>query len=146
MGRPSEWKAKGLCATCHINPREFTPRTKNPATRCNSCMAAAVRRYRATPAGILSARNVDIRRYHGKEGFDIVQNLIIKQDNKCAICGLTASESHKSTKRPNLYIDHDHTSGKIRGLLCNNCNSGVGKLKDSPEMLRKAADYLEKNG
>lgn len=47
-----------------------------------------------------------------------------------------------------FHIDHDHRTMKIRGLLCSICNRGLGYFKDSPELLRKAANYLEidKNG
>lgn len=51
----------------------------------------------------------------------------------CALCG--------STKR--LSVDHDHTSGKVRGILCSNCNTGLGLFKEQPMLLRKAAVYLE---
>lgn len=42
-------------------------------------------------------------------------------------------------------MDHCHDSSRIRGLLCHTCNSGIGKLRDNPELLRKAADYLERH-
>lgn len=63
------------------------------------------------------------------------------QNGVCAICGGLC----KSGKR--LAVDHNHTTGKIRDLLCGNCNGGLGKFLDSPELLLKAADYLkEHNG
>ena len=40
-------------------------------------------------------------------------------------------------------VDHNHTTGKIRDLLCGNCNGGLGKFMDNPELLIKAADYLK---
>lgn len=43
-----------------------------------------------------------------------------------------------------LAVDHDHTTGKVRGLLCGACNTALGKMRDSPEQLRRAADYLER--
>lgn len=45
-----------------------------------------------------------------------------------------------------LSVDHDHQTGKIRGLLCNNCNRAIGLLKDSSDILYKAAKYIEKGG
>lgn len=55
----------------------------------------------------------------------------------CAICG----RSWESGIRPN--IDHCHTSGKLRGVLCVSCNSALGLLRDSPDSARRAAAYLE---
>lgn len=56
------------------------------------------------------------------------------QQGICAIC---KSETDK------LVVDHDHNTGKVRGLLCNTCNLGIGGLKDSPTILLSAIDYLE---
>ena len=64
--------------------------------------------------------------------------LLRSQDGRCAICRIPEEES----KRP-LVIDHCHKSGKIRALLCNSCNVGLGMFKDDPEFLRAAAEYLE---
>ena len=61
------------------------------------------------------------------------------QDGVCAICGGLC----KSGKR--LAVDHNHTTGKIRDLLCGNCNGGLGKFLENPELLLKAADYIRKH-
>lgn len=65
-------------------------------------------------------------------------NLYKKQGGRCAICGI-----HQSELKRKLYIDHCHKTNVVRGLLCNNCNRALGELQESPELLRKAADYLE---
>lgn len=64
--------------------------------------------------------------------------LLRAQDFKCAIC-------EETPIRRSLCVDHDHDTGAIRGLLCDSCNTGLGRFKDSPEALRKAADYLERS-
>jgi hypothetical protein len=61
------------------------------------------------------------------------------------ICGTHADDvPHTSFKHNPLVIDHDHTTGEVRGLLCPTCNAGLGHFKDSPELLLKAALYLQK--
>jgi DNA anti-recombination protein RmuC len=62
------------------------------------------------------------------------------QDGCCAICGI----SHNKLK-VKLHVDHDHTTGKIRGLLCSICNISLGGFRDSPEILQKAIEYLIKH-
>ena len=59
-----------------------------------------------------------------------------KTDGTCAICG------HKQQSRC-LAVDHDHRTGDFRGLLCTNCNHGLGNFFDDPELLREAAKYIE---
>lgn len=61
------------------------------------------------------------------------------QHNLCEICKQLPNTFGK------LVIDHDHTSGKFRGLLCATCNSGLGLLKDSSTILLAAAEYLKKH-
>ena len=66
------------------------------------------------------------------------ESLKLKQNNLCAIC-------NKKDTQP-LSVDHDHSTGEIRGLLCNRCNQGLGFFKDNIENLRNAERYLIKNG
>ena len=64
--------------------------------------------------------------------------MVKDQDGKCAICGTTESRINCD----NFAVDHDHETGKIRGLLCHNCNVGLGNFKDSHDLLNKAINYL----
>lgn len=61
-----------------------------------------------------------------------------KQNGQCAIC-------FKPPKRKNLAVDHCHKSGKIRGLLCGNCNTALGKFSDNQNLLLNAIEYLKNN-
>lgn len=65
-----------------------------------------------------------------------------KQDGKCAICGCELGSS-RYTKPA---ADHDHKTGKLRGILCTQCNTAIGLMKDSPYRLESAIHYLEEHG
>jgi hypothetical protein len=69
------------------------------------------------------------------------EHLRESQNHRCAICGVHESDNLKKK----LYVDHDHVTLKVRGLLCHLCNSALGKFKDDPVLLRRAAQYLETN-
>lgn len=66
-------------------------------------------------------------------------NMLLKQEGKCKICGSIKSE-HKSSV---LYVDHCHTTGNIRGLLCHHCNYGLGGFRDNQDFLLSAINYLK---
>lgn len=66
------------------------------------------------------------------------QALIKKQDGRCVIC---RSQDPGRSKYWN--VDHCHDSGKVRGLLCTTCNTGLGHFKDDAELLKAAVKYLE---
>ena len=67
--------------------------------------------------------------------------LVVDQDNSCAICQTHADEA----SRGRLFVDHCHSSGKVRGLLCHSCNLVIGHAKDNIETLTKSINYLRKN-
>jgi hypothetical protein len=67
-------------------------------------------------------------------------SLLDKQQGCCAICG-----THQDKFKIKLSIDHCHTSKKVRGLLCSNCNHGLGQFKDSVIFLKSAIDFLNNN-
>ena len=71
--------------------------------------------------------------------------LLASQGGVCATCKGTETHVHKSGKVKDLAVDHDHATGRVRGLLCFNCNQGIGRLKDDPALLRACADYLERS-
>ena len=71
---------------------------------------------------------------------DEYEELLTKQGGVCAICG----QESKDTGKP-LAVDHDHTTGEVRELLCGPCNRGLGLFEDRVELLLKAAAYLNKH-
>lgn len=72
------------------------------------------------------------------------EKMLISQDYKCIICNIHSDSvmSHKTHRH--LCVDHCHDTGMIRGLLCNNCNRAIGILKDDPQVLLNAYNYLIK--
>lgn len=72
--------------------------------------------------------------------YDQYQIILQEQNGVCAICN-----EPESVKNRSLSVDHDHITGKIRGLLCSNCNPGIGKFKEKIELLKKAVAYLERD-
>lgn len=81
-------------------------------------------------------RNRDLKR---KFGISLIEyeELLEKQNYRCAICG-----GYQMVKGNNLYVDHDHSTVKIRGLLCHYCNVGIGMMKDNEKILENAIQYL----
>ena len=79
---------------------------------------------------------------HKKYGLtkDQVLELLYNQGQSCAVCKVGLVYPHKNT-----HIDHDHDTGKIRGILCTNCNTGLGQFKDNVSVLAEAIKYLNEN-
>jgi hypothetical protein len=86
----------------------------------------------------------EARSSHLKQRFGLSQSdyekMLTQQGGKCAVCA-TDSPGRAGTKH--FLVDHCHLTGRVRALLCNACNSGLGHFADSPERLRAAAIYLE---
>lgn len=101
--------------------------------RCEPCRhkdkLARQKRYRQRHPERLAA--MERRRNYGitDEEYD---TFVEVQDGRCAICGAETT----------LHVDHDHQTGRVRGLLCGNCNRGVGCLQDSEFVLESAITYL----
>ena len=64
--------------------------------------------------------------------------LVAEQNNGCAICNASTGSNGKR-----LSVDHNHQTGEVRGLLCDDCNTALGKFKDDPSLLAKAITYLD---
>lgn len=68
------------------------------------------------------------------------------QDFKCGICGIDLRGSDPSTGKPyKICVDHDHYTGKVRGILHDDCNKGIGMFQESLDIIRKAVKYLERH-
>lgn len=122
------------CRPCHRkSSRRYAE--ANPAK-----VAASQRAYRASTERRPSTR--DNRKVNLKARFDMTpeqyDELLTAQGGGCAICG----EHRVERGRHNMHVDHDYTTGAVRGILCGTCNRGVGMFADSPERLEAAATYL----
>lgn len=115
---------------------------------CRDCVGKAAKNWQIRNPDKVTARKLRWKAAHPghhrayllKRDFGITlaqYNIKLEsQGGVCAIC------SDPPGKRP-LAVDHDHQTGKIRGLLCLTCNVGIGSLKDNSEILRRAITYLE---
>lgn len=81
-----------------------------------------------------------------KYGLSAVQfeTMLEAQKDACAICELPETRSNgRDDRKSSLAVDHDHKTGKVRGLLCSTCNTSLGGFKDDPKLLSKAIEYLK---
>lgn len=135
------------CKTCAVEKNKEA-RRKNPErnrqhqrwkyeNNRDQAIASAKRNYAGNK---LRAWENKIKRSYGLTA-EKYEAMLAAQGMKCAICMSIVSRS--SSKK--LFVDHCHASGKVRGLLCGNCNSLLGHAKDNPEILESAKDYLLKN-
>jgi len=120
----------GVCRRCN-NAAQKTSRERR-----GRAVVAAVRRahYRANPDAF---RRYNLSRYDiTPVDFD---ELLAAQGGGCACCGAQANADGKR-----LFVDHDHATGAIRGVVCRKCNAGIAALGDSIEGVRRALAYLER--
>ncbi|MET9467901.1 endonuclease VII domain-containing protein [Streptomyces sp. NPDC006544] len=114
------------CRRCkEIKPHSEWDRNKRASgglsTRCKPCRA------------------VESRAHHLKRSYGMTEadrdEMVAEQGGICLIY----------KKRPAIHVDHCHTTGKVRGVLCFNCNTAIGKLGDDPDTARRVVSYLEGN-
>ena len=78
-------------------------------------------------------------RRHYNMSLNDYSDMLTSQGGVCAICGLPPTNGQGKI----LHVDHDHATGKIRGLLCHGCNTSLGHFQDNVAFLQKAITYLE---
>lgn len=112
-------------------------------TRCKTCDNEARKRSKDNnpEANWKSIRRSNLKNKYGLTLEDY-ENMLKLQNECCAICKLHISENKVSGRFNSLSVDHCHDTGKIRGLLCNQCNRAIGMLGDKPDNVLKAYEYL----
>jgi hypothetical protein len=142
------------CDKCNGTEFYQTVNRNKPRFSCKNCMKNRAKQYRISHKERLNEQD----RERGKMPHRIIQNqarflkskynltldqyraMRLEQNEKCAVCNQVFDDDNR---HKTCHVDHDHKTGKIRGLLCCECNLAIGKMKDSPELLEKAAKYLE---
>ncbi|MGF1428744.1 endonuclease VII domain-containing protein [Kitasatospora sp. LaBMicrA B282] len=112
------------CAKCeHIKPHAEWDRNRRASDGLSAYCKAC--------------RKIDNRRRHFEKNYGMteadLQAMLDTQAGRCPIC----------LDRPAEHVDHDHETGRVRGILCFACNAALGQMRDRPDALRRAADYLE---
>jgi hypothetical protein len=122
------------CPDCGtVKPVWEFPRSRaNASGRGTYCRPCHNARGRATLERKGGSREYHLQRRYGI-GADDANAMLEAQGGLCAVCGTA----------PAVHVDHDHASGRVRAILCFNCNGGLGQFKDDPAALRAAADYVE---
>lgn len=140
---------------CVLKPREkfykSTSESRNHRYQCKDCdrisrsstankdkHKAYLKQHYATNKIRYAERSRKARLLKLGVTIEMYDQMFVKQEGLCAICG-----SPEKIKNRRLATDHCHSTGSIRGLLCQACNTGLGKLKDCKETLLKAVKYLE---
>jgi nitrate/TMAO reductase-like tetraheme cytochrome c subunit len=136
-----------ICNSCGIekNVEEFPMRSttkRGYRQPCKKCLQKTRRKIRRMDNKWYKRNKKNkLKRKYGisLEEFDKMKN---DQNNKCAICNVDFNDAEFNKSFPN--VDHNHITGKTRGILCTSCNSGIGFFNDSIELIIKAKEYLEK--
>lgn len=137
-------KSKKPLVEFHLNSSYKCGRTST----CKACTSKKTKENWAKQkdSSVVKKRNrLKTKKYNLKAVYNMTledYNILVKQQNGlCAICGTVETTSNQFGPR-SLCVDHDHKTGKVRGLLCSQCNHLLGNAKDNIEILQKARVYL----
>lgn len=133
-------QARGLCNSCYTRAKRAKELDKYPKKQSKKNKPA-----RCHPEKKIHALDLCMYCYNRQQNlkpYDMTvkhyEDLLSAQSGNCAIC---LGENHL----PNivLFVDHNHTTGQVRGLLCARCNTGIGLLKDDIGIMFSAIEYLQ---
>lgn len=117
----------------YVSRKKLLPYKSAYNNECKVCACSRVKR-NTDPQRV---RENSLKRTYGitQKDYDI---MLEQQGGKCACCGTTEHQ----TRWNNFCVDHDHTTGKVRGLLCKSCNIALGELNDNVDTIKKMISYL----
>ncbi len=145
--------AEKICIGCH-DTFEVLDRNRHPSWRCDPCRAAHKVEYNRQ--WYLDHRDEQLAvawdRYHDDP--DVARNrallrnygitladygaMLEAQGGRCLLCGKPHGEGRSGV----LHVDHDHDTGRVRGLLCTRCNRVIGMADEDPDLLTRMASYV----
>ncbi len=129
-GKPYSFR-KRVCRKCEHEKRGVHRQANLDRTN-------AIRRTNATYA---KTRHGNLKKNYGISLAEY-EVMLKAQNYQCAICEKESTEIHRSGRPITLVVDHDHSTGKIRGLLCGPCNRGLGDFRETQSTMVKAIRYL----
>lgn len=136
-----------VCILCtrrkHITEFHWTGKKTGRRRQCKSCLVEKARVHR-------NSNREQYRRYSLKwylnatygMSLEEYDKMLAEQNEACKICK-SRFDLKDQSRRP--HVDHCHTTGKVRGILCFTCNTAIGKFHDDVVLLREAISYLESN-
>jgi len=141
-----------LCDECRRSRKRKRKRLEKAVARARNPEKFAAAKAAQRKNSILRQRRDDPiayqlknknRKLREKYGITLAQRaqLIIDQDNRCKVCEI----SFDDIKPQNAHIDHDHATRVVRGILCSNCNLGIGNFRDSIKSLERAIIYIRES-
>jgi len=117
---------------------EFYVRDKKTGRRHSACKECDKKRVKARhQANPERTKNNDLKRLYGIT-LNEYNQMLTEQNNQCAVCHTT----DPGGKHGKFMVDHCHTTGKVRGLLCKRCNIALGEVGDNISTLQKMIEYL----
>lgn len=130
---------RGRCNTCRSN-MEKKARKENLEVFKERDRKKYIKAVKKDKEGLAAKyKNTRLKKMYGVT-LQEFEDMALKLNYKCEIC------KQKNKVHKDLVIDHNHNTGGVRGLLCSQCNSALGLLKDSPEVLSEALKYLLERG
>lgn len=133
------------CGRCFALAAFYVKKGDLRQSRCKLCYYETTETYRLCP-DVRAARAKRISRYRREVRYGLTESdyekMLTAQQHRCGICDQPETKVSKGILY-RLSVDHDHTTGRNRMLLCHKCNRALGNLQESPELLRKAAQYIE---
>jgi len=141
MARVIQVEGTKYCKSCDTTKPidDFYLRNKTSMVRHSTCKECDKKRVKENHDPVVY-RNAELQRRYGitQQDYEV---MIAEQNNQCAICNTT--EPGGRHNRGYFVVDHCHTTGKVRKLLCNNCNTALGLVGDNTHILQSMIEYLQ---
>ncbi len=135
------------CANCeeYKDLADFSP-SKDKAFGVNAWCKMCTARVKNTRYTLEKARAEHLKRVYGLT-IEAYEKMLVDQNGLCAWCGRSetrrAGRKKRSENVPMLHVDHCHTTGRVRGLLCSACNQALGLLGEDPHRIEALLHYVE---